>query len=76
MTTAHETKTNELHKRSATRQFELTFNIYVMGLERTILIGNHPGLGFNGVVIDLQHHFEIYANFQNLPKSSKSTTLS
>ena len=27
-----------------------------------------PGLGFNGVVIDLQHHFKTYTNYQNLPK--------
>ena len=26
------------------------------------------GLGFNGVVIDLQHHFKTYTNYQNLPK--------
>ena len=29
---------------------------------------NHPGLGFNGVVIDLQQHFETYLNYQILPK--------
>ena len=27
-----------------------------------------PGLGFNGVVIDLQQHFETYPNYQILPK--------
>ena len=27
-------------------------------------------MGFNGVVIDLQHHFETYPNYQNLPKIS------
>ena len=29
-----------------------------------------PGLGFNGVVIGLQHHFKTCINFQNLPKIS------
>ena len=28
----------------------------------------NAGLGFNGVVIDLQHHFMICLNFQNLHK--------
>ena len=32
-----------------------------MNVERT-------GLGFNGVVIDLQQHFETYPNYQILPK--------
>ena len=35
-------------------------------------VGRHvsylTSLGFSGVVIDLSHHFEIYANFQNQPK--------
>ena len=29
-----------------------------------------PGLGFNSVVIDLQHHCKTYRNFHNLPKIS------
>ena len=34
----------------------------------TYLLCANTGLGFNGVVIDLQHHFKTYPNFQNLPK--------
>ena len=33
-------------------------------------MGRVPGLGFNGVLIDLQHHFETYSNFLNLSKIS------
>ena len=32
------------------------------------MFGVKAGLGFNGVVIDLQQHFETYPNCQILPK--------
>ena len=38
-------------------------------LEDNITFCNN-GLGFNGVVIDLQHHFQTCTNYQNLPKIS------
>ena len=38
---------------------------------------SRSGSGFNGVVIDLGHHFETYPNYQNLLKiSTKSASLS
>ena len=33
-------------------------------------LGAYSGLGFNGVVIDLQHHFKTCTNFQILSKIS------
>ena len=45
-----------------------SFNCPLVKRSLLCLDYSYSGLGFNGVVIDLQQHFETYPNYQILPK--------